>query len=211
MIRARFPDFEHRFLETHDLLEKTPTDLGLPPFRGDRGVRDIVAAWSMGSLLTHLWIGQSVWPAELPLLSLCPIFRFLRPAGFGEPTLLRMEQKLISDRETVMLDFWRRMPKAGEIPAMWEEHWLTGTRNYSDDELVQGLEYLRNTVVDTASLRSLPDRWELLAGDRDLLAPNLGMENLPSGALHRVYAGGHLPFWECPEEIHAGLRRLTLS
>ncbi len=204
MLRELFPEYDHRFLDSHSLLEKTPKDMDLPS--SNRG-GDVVAAWSMGSLLAHHWIARGLWPEDTPLLSLCPVFRFLRLGGFGEPILVRMEKKIGMDREAVLRDFWRRMPRAGEIPASWEEGWMAGTRRHSDDELISGLEFLRNTVVDSAA-RFPPRRWELLAGDQDLLAPVPSAEVLPPHARFITYAGGHLPFWECPGEIRSGLRRL---
>lgn len=208
MLRARFPEFEHRFLETHALLDKHPAKMGLPYGGGTGG--DVVAAWSMGSLLAHRWMEHGLWPVDVPLLSLCPIFCFLRPGGFGEPVLVRMEKKLATDREAVFRDFWRRMPKAERIPCEWEEKWMTAVRNYSDVDLISGLEFFRNTVIDPSALRSVPRRWELLIGDGDLLAPGQDAERLPPEAMRTIYAGGHLPFWECPDEIHSSLRRLAL-
>ena len=207
-LRELFPDFEHRFLDTHALLNKTPAEAGvLFPPQGVGG--NVVAGWSMGTLLAHHWIAQGLWPQDLPLLSLCPVFRFLRPGGFGEPIILKMEKKLIAHREAVLRDLWRRMPKAGVIPAEWEENWIAGARNYSDAELIQGLDFLKDIVVETSTLHSVPDRWELLFGDQDLLAPDRGMETLPPRAVRTDYAGGHLPFWECPELIRTSLQRLV--
>jgi hypothetical protein len=207
MLREQFPEFEHSFPDTHVLLDRSPMELGLHPSWKERG--DVVAAWSMGSLLAHQWIDRGLWPVDLPLLSLCPVFRFLRPEGFGQPVLLRMEKKLGVDHDAVLRDFWRRMPKAGEIPEIWGESWIQGTRNYSDETLIHGLEFLRTTVVEASALRNPPCRWELLAGDRDLLAPAPAAESLPSGALLHIYTGGHLPFWECPDEMRACFNRLT--
>ena len=206
ILRETFPEFEHRFLETHALLDQKPAQArltGLPSHH-------VVAAWSMGTLLAHHWMAQGLWPKELPLLSLNPVFQFLRPGGFGEPILLRMEKKLETDRDAVLRDFWRRMPKAGEIPPQWEEQWLAGTRGYSNAELIHGLEFLRNTVVDPHSLSSVPSRWELLAGSGDLLATPIPDGGAPPNALYLQYVGGHLPFWECPDIIRASLNRLVL-
>jgi len=207
-LRELFPDFEHRFLDTHALLDKKPADAGLL-FPDNGNTHHVVAGWSMGTLLAHHWIAQGLWPQDLPLLSLCPVFRFLRPGGFGEPILLKLEKKLISHREAVLRDFWRRMPKAGEIPAAWEENWIASARKYSDEELIQGLEFLKNTVVDTSALHATPRKWELLFGSDDQLAPDRGMETLPRGAVRMDYVGGHLPFWECPEWIDSSLKRLS--
>src|SRR5580698_1757395 len=89
MLRERFPGFNHRFLDTHALLDQTPEKAGLSFGGALRGEGNVVAAWSMGSLLAHHWIQGGLWPRDLPLLSLCPVFRFLRPGGFGEPILVR--------------------------------------------------------------------------------------------------------------------------
>jgi pimeloyl-ACP methyl ester carboxylesterase len=212
MLRERFPDFEHHFPDTHVLLGKPPAQAVIPFAEAAAEGGSIVVAWSMGSLLTHHWIEQKVWPMELPLLSLCPVFRFLRPGAFGEPILVRMEKKIQSGREardSVLRDFWRRMPRAAEIPSVWEESWMNGTRRYSDEALIQGLEFLRHTLIDSLG-NFPPKRWELLAGDQDLLSPGPRAEILPAQAHFTTYAGGHLPFWECPEEILAGIRRLIV-
>lgn len=204
MLRASFPEYEHDFLDAHSLLTKTPADAGL----ANLSAPHVVAAWSMGTLLAHQWMEKGLWPCELPLLSLNPIFRFIRPEGVGEPIILRMEEKLNTDREAVLRDFWRRMPKAKEIPPEWERMWLEGAQHYSHDALLEGLEFLRTVTVEPGSLHA-PHRWELLAGNGDLLALPLHENSLPAHALYKQYAGGHLPFWECPDAIHASLDRLT--
>src|SRR5688572_12121952 len=112
-LRALFPKFDHRFLDTHAVL-----DAEAPPFNagtsGQTGQEiSVVAAWSLGSLRVHRWMAEGTWPVDVPVLSLCPVFRFVQPGTpgtFGESILLRMEQKLGAERETVLRDFWRRMP-----------------------------------------------------------------------------------------------------
>jgi pimeloyl-ACP methyl ester carboxylesterase len=196
MLRKLAPDCDHRFLDSHAWLDAGPAQAGLTG-----GPRRLVAAWSLGTLLCHHWMARGLWPGNLALLSLCPVFNFVRGA-FGEPVILRMEKKLAADRDSVLRDFWRRMPRSGEIPAAWEQRWLEGARKHGHEELMRGLEFLRNTVVDPGRLALVPARWELLVGDQDKLAPpGNWIRDLPAAAKVTAYAGGHLPFWEIPETI----------
>jgi pimeloyl-ACP methyl ester carboxylesterase len=216
-LRARFPGYDHRFVDTHAVLTATPAQAGLTGPQSQAQPGDIVAAWSLGSLRAHRWIEAGEWPGELSLLSLCPVFRFVQPAAFGESVLLRMEQKLGVEREAVLRDFWKRMPKAAAMPPEWEENWIAGTRRYGDAEILQALQYLRLEVVDMegGALRGssgivLPRAWELIAGARDRLAPVGEWKNaLPEGARLHVYDGGHIPFWECPDLMEKSLYRLS--
>ena len=215
-LRLLFPAFDHRFIDTHAVLEATPAQAGLAGLPAG----SVVAAWSLGSLRAHRWIEEGAWPEDLPLLSLCPVFRFVQPGAFGVSVLLRMEQKRGAEREAVLRDFWRRMPKAAHMPPEWEENWIAGTRRYGDAEILHALRYLRLETVDAAALRtlppsSLPAGWELIAGARDRLAPvGEWKDSLPLGAprpsvhLH-VYDGGHIPFWECPELMEKALYNLS--
>lgn len=205
-LRARFPAFGHRFIDAHAVLAASPGEAGLDGLPAG----DVAAAWSLGSLRAHRWIESGAWPANLPLLSLCPVFRFVQPGAFGESVLLRMEQKLGAEREAVLRDFWRRMPKAADMPPAWEENWIAGTRRYGDAEILRALRYLRLETVDAGALRSLPAAWELIAGARDRLAPaGEWKDALPSVAHLHVYDGGHIPFWECPDLMEESLRNLS--
>src|SRR5690606_21959463 len=131
------PAYEHRFIDTHAVLG----DAAPPAFVTDAPPGTvIVAAWSLGSLRVHRWMAEGAWPAFVPVLSLCPVFRFV-PAGstgaFGQSILLRMEQKLGAERETVLRDFWRRMPGAASMPPEWEASWIEGTRRYDDASVLR--------------------------------------------------------------------------
>ncbi len=212
-LRAAFPEHEHRFVDTHDVLEEVmpPEALVGSPSEGP-GTR-VVAAWSLGSLRVHRWMAEGVWPAGVPVLSLCPVFRFV-PEGaagtFGESILLRMEQKLGTERETVLRDFWRRMPKASAMPPEWEAAWIVGTRRYDDAGVLRALRYLRLQTAEPRMLRTVPDRWELIAGTQDRLAPaGAWRDELPAQARLTVYEGGHIPFWEHPGLIRDALRCLA--
>lgn len=208
-LRASFPDFDHRFVDTHDVLEVPSPDF----LAGGRAPRPVVAAWSLGSLRVHRWMTDGAWPENVPLLSLCPVFRFVQPAAlgaFGESVLLRMERKLGAERETVLRDFWRRMPKAADMPPEWEEGWIAGSRRYDDASVLKALQYLRLETADPATLRSVPARWELIVGRRDRLAPvGVWKDALPAHARLHVHDGGHIPFWECPDLVGEALRRLA--
>jgi pimeloyl-ACP methyl ester carboxylesterase len=212
-LRALFPEFDHRFLDTHSVL-----DAEVPPFNaGTSGWSSeepfVVAAWSLGSLRVHRWMADGAWPVDVPVLSLCPVFRFVQPGTpgtFGESILLRMEQKLGAERETVLRDFWRRMPKAADMPPEWEAAWLTGTRRYDDESVLRALRYLRVESADPATLASVPARWELIAGAQDrLVALGAWKDELPAQAKLTVHPGGHIPFWECPDLVGGALRRLS--
>jgi pimeloyl-ACP methyl ester carboxylesterase len=207
-LRALYPEFEHRFHETHDLL-----DVPRPPVLPDGN--NIVAAWSLGSLRAHRWMAEGTWPKDLPLLSLCPVFRFVQPespSSFGESVLLRMEKKLGSAREAVLLDFWRRMPKASEMPSEWESRWIEASRRYDDAGVLRALQYLRLETADPSALKSVPDRWELIAGEADRLAPvGAWKDALPPHARLSVHPGGHIPFWERPDLVRESLTRLSAS
>jgi len=205
-LRSAFPEFEHRFVDTHSVLSlKTPPESVTSA--------TVLAAWSLGSLRVHRWMADGVWPVHVSVLSLCPVFRFVQPgtAGtFGESILMRMEQKLGLERETVLKDFWRRMPKAAAMPSDWEAAWLTGTRQYDDASVLHALQYLRTESADPETLASVPQRWELIAGAQDRLAPvGEWKEQLPVQARVTVHPGGHIPFWECPELVSGSLRRLA--
>ena len=211
-LRALYPEFEHRYVDVHETL-----DAPRPPFpAGDGdGKAHLVAAWSLGSLRAHQWMAEGVWPKELPLLSLCPVFRFVQPesrSAFGESVLLRMEKKLGGEREAVLLDFWRRMPKAAEMPPEWEARWIEASRRYDDAGVLRALQYLRLEAVDPTALRSVPDRWELIAGEADRLAPvGAWKDALPAHARLHAHGGGHLPFWERPDLVRDALTRLSHS
>lgn len=215
LLEELYPEFTHRFVDVHDVL-----DMAAPPFHsskeGKGGGVSVVAAWSLGALRAHRWMAAGTWHEDLPLLSLCPVFRFVQPGGrgaFGESILLRMEQKLGSEREAVLRDFWRRMPRAADMPPEWEARWLEASRRYTDDSVLDALRYLRTEVVDLAEpggLRAVPARWELVAGDADRLAPAQAWQGLlPPGARGHVLPGGHLPFWEHPDVVRGALRRLA--
>jgi pimeloyl-ACP methyl ester carboxylesterase len=207
-LRAAFPEFEHRFIDTHAVLENA-----WPPSLTPEGRTHIVAAWSLGSLRVHRWMAEGTWPKDVPVLSLCPVFRFVQPGAFGESVLVRMEQKLGAEREAVLRDFWKRIPKAADMPPEWEEAWIAGTRRYDDASVLRALRYLRLKVADAENLLSAPDRWELVTGDADRLTPLASLhavrENLPPQARLHVYSGGHIPFWECPERVRESLHRLA--
>jgi pimeloyl-ACP methyl ester carboxylesterase len=209
-LRALYPDFEHRFIDAHDVLDMKSPPLPAPP-SGDGG--GVVAAWSLGSLRVHRWMEEGVWPTDVPVLSLCPVFRFVQPespSAFGESVLLRMERKLGTEREAVLRDFWRRMPRASEMPPEWETRWIAASRRYDDAGVLRALRYLRVETADPAALQSVPDRWELVAGQADRLAPVGAWEDaLPPRARLQVHPGGHLPFWECPDLVGDSLRRLA--
>ncbi len=224
-LRAAFPGYDHRFVDTHDVLEATapPVEVtgalhgaAVSPVASSVAapvVPHIVAAWSLGSLRVHRWMADGTWPVRVPVLSLCPVFRFV-PAGaagaFGESILLRMEQKLGAERETVLRDFWRRMPKASAMPPEWETAWLAGTRRYDDASVLAALRYLRLQTAEPRTLTSVPARWELLAGSQDRLAPaGAWRDELPDTARLTLYEGGHIPFWECPDLVGASLQRLA--
>ena len=214
-LSALFPAFNHRFVDTHEVLDSTPLQAGLTALPAG----DVVAAWSLGSLRAHRWIEEGVWPDKLPLLSLCPVFRFVQPGAFGESVLLRMEQKLGAEREAVLRDFWRRMPKAADMPPEWEENWIAGTRRYNDAQILHALQYLRLETVEVSTLSvlpatSLPSRWELIVGARDRLArvgewKDTLPQMLPEVVQVHVYDGGHIPFWECPELMEKSLNTLS--
>jgi pimeloyl-ACP methyl ester carboxylesterase len=212
-IRTAFPEFEHRFVDTHDVLRaSTPAFIAEQRARAT-DKRVIVAGWSLGSLRVHRWMAEGVWPLDVAVLSLCPVFRFVQPGtpgSFGESILLRMEQKLGADREAVLRDFWRRMPKADAMPPPWEAAWLEGTRRYDDESVLNALQYLRLEAADPATLATVPTRWELIAGAQDRLAM-VGdwRTDLPAHARLSIHPGGHIPFWECPELIAASLKRLA--
>jgi pimeloyl-ACP methyl ester carboxylesterase len=209
-LRALYPEFTHRFHDTHAMLEAPAPDFATEDASGRPR---IVAAWSLGSLRAHRWMAEGAWPKDLPLLSICPVFRFVQPdspSSFGESVLLRMEKKLGPAREAVLLDFWRRMPKASEMPPEWEARWIEASRGYDDAGVLRALQYLRLEAADPAALLSVPDRWELIAGEADRLAPvGAWKDALPSHARLSVHGGGHLPFWERPELVTAALRRLA--
>jgi len=215
-LREAFPGFEHRFVDAHAVLDAVAPPQTLVGTADASGVRPIVAAWSLGSLRAHRWIAAGRWPEDVPLLSLCPVFRFVPPGSagaFGESILLRMEQKLGAERETVLRDFWRRMPGAAAMPPEWEAAWLAGTRRYDDASVLSALQYLRLETAEVENLVSVPARWELIAGRQDRLAPTAGwIDALPAHAPHAravMHPGGHIPFWECPELIAEALRRLA--
>jgi pimeloyl-ACP methyl ester carboxylesterase len=210
-LRALYPGFDHRFVDTHAVLDADPAAAGLTGLPAG----DVVAAWSLGSLRAHKWIEQGAWPTGLPLLSLCPVFCFVQPGAFGESILVRMEQKLGAEREAVLRDFWRRMPKAADMPSEWEENWIAGTRRYDDASVLQALRYLRLETVDLATVQALaptqrPAGWDLLAGSSDRLAPQgAWCETLPEPARVYVYESGHIPFWECPDRMEKSLTELS--
>lgn len=209
-LRALYPEFGHRFHDTHDLLDAAKPDFAAED--AGNGPR-LVAAWSLGSLRAHKWMAEGTWPKDLPLLSLCPVFRFVQPesrSSFGESVLLRMEKKLGDEREAVLLDFWRRMPKAAEMPPEWETRWIEASRRHDDASVLRALRYLRIETADPAALKSVPDRWELIAGGADRLAPvGAWQDALPAHANLRIHAGGHLPFWERQDLVRDALRRLS--
>lgn len=219
-LRAAFPEYDHRFVDTHDVLDAAAPPVEVTGALDEHGASHtghgatrLVAAWSLGSLRVHRWMADGTWPVRVPVLSLCPVFRFV-PAGsagaFGESILLRMEQKLGAERETVLRDFWRRMPKASAMPPAWEAAWLAGTRRYDDASVLAALRYLRQQTAEPRTLTSVPRRWELLAGSQDRLAPAGAWRNeLPDGAALTLYEGGHIPFWECPDLVRAALQRLA--
>jgi pimeloyl-ACP methyl ester carboxylesterase len=221
-LRALYPEFEHRFMDTHTLLDVETPDFGHSGAHGGDGPHIgaavqpcIVAAWSLGSLRAHKWMAEGTWPKDLPLLSLCPVFRFVQPespSSFGESVLLRMEKKLGSAREAVLLDFWRRMSKAAEMPPEWESRWIEASRRHDDASVLRALQYLRIETADASELKSTPDRWELIAGEADRLAPvGAWKDALPPHARLGVHPGGHLPFWERPDLVRDSLRRLSGS
>jgi len=207
-LRASFPAWEHRFLDSHKFLSKTPKDAGL--FNLPRG--HAVVAWSMGSLLAHRWLTSTsdAWPIELPLLSLCPIFRFTGPGGIAEPVLARMKSKLETQRDAVLGDFWKRMPGTENSDSAWRNAWRAGTRGYTTAELMEGLDFLQDMIVEPGTFPSMPRRWELWVGENDTLAPAGGWGNLlPKKVKVTHHPSGHLPFLECPHLIAEALERLS--
>lgn len=211
-LSAVFPNHEHRFVDTHDVLDEPAPPATVTGAIGEERT-PVVAAWSLGSLRVHRWMAEGAWPTRVPVLSLCPVFRFVPPGAagaFGESILLRMERKLGEEREAVLRDFWRRMPKASAMPPEWEAAWLAGTRRYDDASVLRALQYLRLQTADPRTLVTVPDRWELLAGTQDRLAPvGAWRDELPAHARLTVYDGGHIPFWEHPALIRDSLHRLA--
>jgi pimeloyl-ACP methyl ester carboxylesterase len=102
------------------------------------------------------------------------------------------------------------MPKAAEMPPEWESRWIEASRGYDDASVLRALQYLRLETVDPAALKSVPDRWELVAGEADRLAPvGAWGAALPPQARLTVHPGGHIPFWERPDLVRDSLMRLA--
>ena len=210
LLQEEYSGYNHRFLDTHEFLNHDFAHTGLDSLPG----KHVVVAWSMGSLLCHLWIERGQWPLNLPLLSLCPVFQFSQ-GGFAKPILLKMGKKLSQDRKEVLRDFWRQMPKAETITPIHEQLWLEGTETYSTESLIQGLKFLAETHVNPHSLSVLPHRWELMVGDQDRLSPTGAWELtlIEKGLLHALvhYPGGHLPFFDHPKLVSHSLQQLLIN
>lgn len=193
-IESLYPRREHTFLDPHAVLEEPGLlDLavsGLPR-------NGTLAAWSMGSLILHKALADGAFKADCRLVSLSPIFDFCHQGGpWPLAALIRMARRLPREREAVLAGFWSLARGNSPVTPDRDASWLRQSTGYPLPALLQGLEYLRDTVVDRGSLPA-SERHFFLASPQDPLSP--APRGVSPGREWIGYPRGHLPFLDFPD------------
>ncbi|MDB5046938.1 MAG: pimeloyl-[acyl-carrier protein] methyl ester esterase [Fibrobacteres bacterium] len=193
-LEALYPRREHTFLDSHAVLEEPGllalAAKGLPK-------KGTLVAWSMGSLILHKALAEGTLAPECRLVSASPIFDFCREGGpWPKAALMRMARRLPRERETVLAEFWSLSKGTSPVTQGQESAWVAQSRNYALPALLQGLEFLGNTVIDRAALPANA-RHLFLASPQDPLAPT--PRGVFPGREWVAYARGHLPFLDHPD------------
>lgn len=165
-----------------------------------------VVCWSMGSLLLHRCLEDGA-RTDAALVSLCPIFCFVRPEGPWRARVLEaMIRDLELDREQLLERFWQSMMRGCEHrPAeaeRWRRDWLAEAGKQPGKALRQGLEYLARAK---ASPEALPSRCVLMGSPRDSIIPFTASQG--SGKRNALtFPCGHLPFLTHPGSVMQALK-----
>jgi hypothetical protein len=193
-LEAVYPHHEHAFLDAHAVLEE-PALLGLATKGLSKG--GTLIAWSMGSLILHKALVEKSLSPECRLVSLCPIFDFCREGGpWPKAAVIRMARRLSRERDAVLSEFWNLAKGTSAVTQDLVSAWIGQSRGYAIASLQQGLEFLRDTVVERSALPA-NDRHFFLSSPQDPLAPT--PRGIFPGKEWIAYARGHLPFLDHPE------------
>lgn len=197
-LRRLYPEREHAFLDAHaamaepGLLERTA--LGLRP-------GEVLAAWSLGSLLLHRALIAGLAPA-CRMLSICPIFAFCRADGpWPRPAVERMARRLYRDRDAVLAEF-RDLALGASAPPDRARAWTERASAYPLESLAEGLRMLASETADPSALPRTA-RLAFLASARDPLSP--ADPALAPEREWREFPGGHVPFLDHPAITAAAL------
>jgi hypothetical protein len=193
-LEALYPGFTHGFLDAHDVLAQ-PGLLaraagGLPP-------DGVLAAWSLGSLLTQAAIAEGSLRPACRVVSISPIFDFCGDGGPWPPAALaRMIRRLPKAREAVLAEFWALMRGNSPVTAAAESAWKAQSRAYPLDTLLQGLEALAEIRVGGGAA---PSGSIFLSSRTDPVAPT--PRGVDAGPAWVLYPTGHLPFLDYPATL----------
>ena len=146
-------NYDFIFIDTHNLLQNSNI---LSHILQKPSIVEI-RAWSMGSLFLHQWLNSN--PPDnyrkIKIHSICPIFQFCDKEGKvgWKPSVIDlMIQSLSKNKNLVKKKFWGNMSQHTNVPSILKEQWTASNKQYSIDQLIQGLEYLKNTQLSIQDL-----------------------------------------------------------
>ena len=163
---------------------------------------DTIYAWSMGSLLLHQWLRDHELNKNIQLHIISPIFSFCQPHTTMSPKVLnRMIIQLKRDKEMVLKDFWNNMNQRHSLLPEQFDLWFESAKRNSLNQLVLGLEYLRDTVVLPENIKhhfAQAKFWIDKSDSISLWNPNYQL----AGMRCQFHHFGHCPFFNLVELLH---------
>jgi hypothetical protein len=201
-IQEQYPNREHVYYDIADLL-LDPT--AVQQLESNLSSSTALVGWSTGSLWIHRWMGQqdrSNWKG-LSIHSISPVFTFCatqeQKKGWPVSVVNRMIQLIQRSpkfREGVLQDFWKSMVRGSRIPDDQKEHWWVQAQRLSEEQLVAGLEFLRDVTVDIAGLEPWKEQWSLYIDKEDPIAIwNTEIEKKLNSFSCSFHNQGHVPLF----------------
>jgi hypothetical protein len=197
-IKIMYPGIKHEFADAHDLIA------GHTSLEGILGqVPGVLIAWSLGSLILHRWLalaGDVYYCRGWRFVCVAPVFDFCRrPGPWPARVIKRMIESVKKDKSKLLESFWSKMVEGQpHVEGHWQVSWQAKARQYHEDALVHGLEYLMNTVVEPDTLNKYSDQITCISGINDAVTP-WSQNLIPSNFQTFKHHFGHLPFIQTPE------------
>ena len=192
-IQTSFPNMEHLFLSFADLLEPRPVNAS--------DIRNIVC-WSMGALRT---VQHSNSKDLKNIIYLHPAFDFCNAQSGWNPKIINlMIRKLKKDKQAVLADFAKQM---GFIPQKQEEDWIQYATAQSSEELIRGLEILRDEIFYPENVEKAYQEYCFFGKEDYIVKSELQTQLKEShqAMITRVFESNH---WPLPETIKQALKKI---
>ncbi|HNY29385.1 MAG TPA: hypothetical protein PKO15_00725 [Fibrobacteria bacterium] len=188
LLASSYPGFDHRFIDSHAVLESTT--------RLERLVEDApdgtcLVGWSLGALLVERLLREGKVPHRIAVLSVCPFLDFCAEEGPWRPLVLRrMIRRVQSDPLGTLEDFGTRMGLEG----LHRQAWLAQAMELGEESLVRGLVALLSTRWPPPWAFHPRRLWAVSPDDQ--ISPPCPC---PAEATRRCPEGsGHVPFLRHP-------------